>query len=327
MTAPHEGEDGFRAVRWLPGGHAQTIVPSLLPARGLPGAVERLDVGVAPGTAVRVLLHRPPEARGTIVMLHGLGGSAESRYMRRSGRLALARGWAVARVNLRNCGGTEGLATTLYNAGQSGDADAVLAALEARGWPRPFALLGFSLGGNIAVKYVGSSGASCRADVVAGVNPPIDLEACMDALELAGNRLYNAYFTLKLCRHLRRIRAQRPVAGPAASPRSIGGVRGFDDLFTAPDAGYANAIEYYRASSAGAVLSGARRPTLILSAADDPFVPLAAFERFRGASPHVAFTHPASGGHCGYWGQARPRYWAAAAAMAFFERSAPGFGR
>jgi hypothetical protein len=239
--------------------------------------------------------------------------------MRRTGRWALARGWAVARVNLRNCGGTELLASTLYNAGQSDDADAVLAALEAHGWPRPYALMGFSLGGNIAVRYAGLTGAACRADAVVGVNPPIDLTACIDALERPGNRLYHAYFTRELCRHVARIRRRRAVAGPAATVRAVGGVRGFDELFTAPDAGYVDAAAYYTAASAGPVLSGARRPTLILSAENDPFVPMAAFDPFRRASGHVRFVHPRVGGHCGYWAASRPRFWAARVALAYFE--------
>jgi predicted alpha/beta-fold hydrolase len=240
--------------------------------------------------------------------------------MRRTGAAALSRGWALARVNLRNCGGTETLASTLYNAGQSDDVDAVLAALETHGWPRPYALMGFSLGGNIAVKYAGSAGASCRADAVVGVNPPIDLNACIDALERPANRVYHAYFTRELCLHVRRIRAKRAVAGPEATFRAVGGVRRFDDLFTAPDAGYADAAAYYSAASAGPVLAGARRPTLVLSASNDPFVPLAAFEPYRRASRHVLFVHPRGGGHCGYWRDARPRFWAASAALEFFEQ-------
>jgi predicted alpha/beta-fold hydrolase len=309
----------FRPAFWLRGPHGQTIVPSLVPARALPGEREVLDVPVAPGSALRVLLHRPRRARGTLVALHGLGGSAESGYMRRTGASALARGWAIARVNLRTCGRTEALASTLYNAGQTGDADAVLAALDARGCPRPFALVGFSLGGNIALGYAGAAGAACRADAVAGINPPIDLHACIDALERPANRLYHAYFTWKLCVQLRRIRRVRPVPGPDARPLSIGGVRGFDDAFTAPDGGYPGASAYYDAASAGPRLGGARRPGLVLSSSDDPFVPVAAFERFKSASARVRFTHPAGGGHCGYWHGRRPRYWAAETVLSFFE--------
>jgi predicted alpha/beta-fold hydrolase len=291
-----------------------------MPARAVRGPVETIDVEVAAGTRVRLVVTTPKAAsRGTLLAIHGLGGSAESGYMRRTAVQAHARGWTVARLNLRNCGGTEALAATLYNAGQSDDADAALQALEARGLPRPYGLLGFSLGGNIAMRYAGLSGDLCRADAVVGVNPPVDLALCVDAIERTRNALYNAYFTRGLCAQLRRIRRVRTVEGPKATFRAIGGIRGFDDSFTAPDAGYASAADYYRGASAAPVLSGVRRPALILSAQDDPFVPVSMFDAHRAASSALRFAHPAAGGHCGYWGTHWPRYWAADAALRFFE--------
>lgn len=310
----------FRPAPWLRGPHAQTILPALLPARAVRGPVETIDVPVAAGTRVRVVLTLPPAPpRGTLLLIHGLGGSAESGYMRRTAVQAHARGWAVARLNLRNCGGTEALSATLYNAGQSDDADAALRAIEARGLQRPHVLLGFSLGGNIAMRYAGLSGSACRADAVVGVNPPVDLPLCVDAIERAGNVFYNVYFTRNLCAQLRRIRRVREVPGPKASPRAIGGIRAFDELFTAPDAGYASAADYYIGASAGPVLAGLRRPALILSAQDDPFVPVSMFDAHRAASSALRFAHPRAGGHCGYWGARSPRFWAADQALRFFE--------
>jgi uncharacterized protein len=313
----------FKPAPWLRGPHAQTILPALLPARAVRGSIEAIDVPVAPRTRIRILVTRPAAApRGTLLVIHGLGGSAESGYMRRTAAQAHARGWVVARLNLRNCGGTEALASTLYNAGQSGDADAALEAIEAAALPRPHALMGFSLGGNIAMLYAGSSGDACRADAVVGVNPPVDLRRCIDAIERPGNALYHAYFTRGLCAQLRRIRRVRQVPGPKARPGAIGGVRGFDELFTAPDGGYKSADDYYRGASAGPRLSGIRRPSLLLSAQDDPFVPVAMFADYRHASKHLTLAHPPRGGHCGYWGAGSPRFWAAGAALAFLDGEA-----
>ena len=310
----------FVPSRWARGPHLQTILPSLLPV--IPGVAEdgTLDVEVAPGTSVRLSVARGPGARrGTILLVHGLGGSARGTYMVRTARAALFRGWSVVRMNLRNCGGTEGLARTLYNAGQSDDVERVLAALEAADLPRPFAVVGFSLGGNIALRYAGLSGDASRADAIVGVNPPVDLAQCIDALERPANRAYHLYFRAKLIRQLRAIRKVRDVPGPEASWRGILGVRAFDDAFTAPDAGYAGAAEYYRGASSGPVLEGLRRPTLVLSAADDPFVPVTMFPEWKDASRFLRFDHPVSGGHCGYWSAGTPRYWAAEVALGFLD--------
>ncbi|HXV75004.1 MAG TPA: alpha/beta fold hydrolase, partial [Candidatus Polarisedimenticolaceae bacterium] len=241
--------------------------------------------------------------------------------MRRTARQAIDAGWVVARMNLRNCGGTEPLSTTLYNAGQEQDVGCVLAALDRGGAPRPLAVAGFSLGGNLVLLHAGRSADSCVADAVIAVNPPIELERCADAIEMPRNRVYQAYYVRRLCTQLRRIAAVRSVPGDPPVPAEIRTVRRFDDRYTAPDAGFDSAAAYYRASSAAPVLDAVRRPALIVSAEDDPFVPHEMFMRHH-ALPHFAFVHPAGGGHCGYIQSGRPWFWAAHALLGFLD-SAP----
>lgn len=284
---------------------------------------------VEPGSRIRILVSRPPgRGRGTIVLIHGLGGSANSGYLRRSARMALQRGWAAVRVNLRNCGGTEALSKTLYNAGQSEDVGRVLGELETAGLPRPFGLVGFSLGGNLALRYAGLAAADCRADAVVGVSPPVDLEACVRCLEEPRNAIYQAYFTWKLCRLLRRIRSSRPVPGPDPKARVIRSVRRFDTLYTAPDGGYPSAEAYYREASAGPHLKSLRAPALILSSLNDPLVPVEMFgSSSRNVPGGLRLLLPARGGHVGYWQSGAPRFWAAKAALDFLEEVTPSRGR
>lgn len=304
--------EAHRPPVWLPGRHLQTIVPSLVPVR-LPGpAPASLDVPVAPNATVRCEIDRPEgRSTGTLLLIHGLGGSARAPYLLRLARHALARGYTSVRMNLRTCGGTEALSATLYNAGQGDDAGAVLSALDREGFPRPFVAAGFSLGGNLVTRYAGTSGAACLADAVVGINPPLDLEGCLRGIERPGNAIYQIRFVLLLCAQVTRLRRRRPVAGPSAAPWRVRTLRRFDDGFTAPDAGYATAETYYAGASAGPRLSGTRRPVLILSAANDPFVDVDTLAPFRDASPRVRWAHPREGGHCGYWQSGRPRVWAA----------------
>lgn len=309
------------------------MFPAVWPVPRLHGA-ENVWVEVETRTEVRLDVTRPDGSPvGTLLLIHGMGGSAESPYMRRTAAAGRARGWIVARMNLRNCGGTESRAATLYNAGQSGDVDRVFGALESRGFPRPFMVAGFSLGGNMALRYAGLSGAECRADAVAGVNPPVDLAWCLRALERPGNAVYQIYFSALLCAQVSRVRKIRALPGPRASLLRIRGVRAFDEAFTAPDAGFASSADYYAGASSAPNLASIHVPALIVSAANDPFVPVAMFApHAQGPPGRLRFLHPRRGGHVGYWNGRADPFWAAVAILDFFEqslsdrrsRSAPG---
>jgi len=322
LTASNDLTDGFRPAPWLPGRHLQTILPTLLPGPSVGAEPEARLVEVVPGSRIQILVSSPSGApRGTLVLIHGLGGCADSGYLRRTARMALQRGWYAVRVNLRNCGGTEALAQTLYNAGQSEDAGRVLEEIEAAGLPRPFGVVGFSLGGNLALRYAGLAGAACRADALVGINPPVDLEACVRCLEEPRNTVYQAYFTWKLCRLLRRIRRTRSVPGPFPKARAIRSVRRFDTLYTAPDGGYSSAEEYYRHASAAPHLRSLGVPALIVSSRNDPLVPVEMFgEKTCGKSGKLRLLLPARGGHVGYWQSGTPRFWAGKAALDFLEQ-------
>ncbi|HEU5180853.1 MAG TPA: alpha/beta fold hydrolase [Candidatus Polarisedimenticolia bacterium] len=311
--------DGFRPAPYLPGRHLQTIVPAFFPPSWPPRESETLQVEAAPGNRLLLRVDRPAAPRGTLVLVHGLGGSADSGYMRRTASLALSRGWITVRVNLRNCGGTEALARTLYNAGQSDDAGSVLESLAEAGFARPFTIVGFSLGGNLVLRYAGMAGGRCHAAAIAAVNPPVDLEASVRSLERWNNAVYHGYFTWRLCSLLRRIRRVRIVPGPAADPLRIRSVRRFDELFTAPDAGYASADDYYRHASAAPFLETIAVPTLILSSRDDPFVPAEIFRSAREACPRLTLVQPGRGGHVGYWQAHPPRFWAGWAVLEYLE--------
>ncbi|MDA0350651.1 MAG: alpha/beta fold hydrolase [Chloroflexi bacterium] len=331
-----DGTRPFRAARWLPGGHLQTVGPALfsLPPEPLSrrivveveAASEAAPGGGAGGargaSSVEVLIsenvRRP--ARGTIVTVHGLGGSARTGDSRRTATQALAAGWDVARVNLRNCGGTEALSSTLYNATQSGDIGQVLGALEREGLPRPYAVVSFSLGANQVLLHAAEAGAGCGADAIVAVNPPIDLAAANRAIRRPENALYHLRYTQSLCALLDRVRTDRPVAGPPARWWQLRSVRRFDQQYTVPDAGQPDVETYYAVASAGPRLGAITVPTLVLSAVDDPIVRLESFEAYRTPRDHaVRFEHPASGGHCGYWQRGQPRPWAPRRALAFLD--------
>ena len=309
---------------WMRGGHLETILASALTLPIPPFDAERHLVEVAPDTCVETWWSTPAEARrGSLLIVHGLGGSVRRPHVLAMTDEALRRGWHAVRVNLRNHGGTEHLASTLFSAAQSDDIGVVLEAMEARGLPRPYVVTGASLGANMALRYAALAGASSLADAVVAMNPALDFFVIERQIHRPSNFVYRLNFVLGLCRVLNAIREIRPVPGPPADLRHIRSIREFDHHFTAPAAGFPDVDAYYRAAGAGSVIDRLRVPTLILTARNDPFIPAPLIARHHGAAEgRVQVMLTDRGGHVGYRVRdedGRARFWAARPALDWIE--------
>jgi len=313
---------------WMRGGHLETILASTLPLPLPPIEATRRLVEVAPDTAVETFWSTPPTThptapRGSVLVIHGLGGSATRPHVLATTDEALRRGWHAVRVNLRNHGGTEALAATLFSAVQSDDIGAVLAAMEASGLPRPYIVAGASLGANMALRYAALEGSASRADAIIALNPALDFFVIERQIHRPTNLVYRLNFVLGLCAMLNAIRSLRHVPGPPADLRHIRSIREFDHHFTAPAAGFEDVDAYYRAAAAGPLLQGLRVPALVLTARNDPFVPWPLIARHHGAADgrvQVALTD--RGGHVGYRvtdEHGAPRFWAAPVGLEWAE--------
>ena len=259
---------------------------------------------------VRVEEQRPDgNARGEFVLVHGLESSSAAGYMRSMAQTALEAGFAVHRMNLRTCGGTEHLCKTMYHAGLTGDLRHLL---EQNREPGPNYVVGYSLGGNLALKLAGEMGEDARRlmAAVCAVCVPIDLASCSRRLGQPRNRLYERRF---IGRMKDRIRRRSQIMPELYSTKVLDGIRSmwdFDDRITAPAFGFRDAGDYYGTQSATRFLDRIRVPALVVPAKDDPLIP---FEVFR----HAAFeTNPAlrlepveHGGHLGFLARSRPRFW------------------
>ncbi|MGE5358305.1 MAG: YheT family hydrolase [Bacteroidales bacterium] len=271
-----------------------------------------------PGT--RVLAHcnwQPDRLRQPLlVALHGLEGSSESSYVRGLAEKAYLAGFNVVRLNHRNCGGTETLTPSLYHSGLTIDARAVVEELVDRDGFRQVGLAGYSLGGNVALKLAGEYGDRAPAALrfAAAVSPPIDLTAATILLERPRNRIYQWYFLASLKRRIVRKAQMFPGRYSTDGLGRIRTIRAFDDRYTAPDAGYGNAEDYYDRASCIHAIPRIAVPTLIISASDDPFIPTGPFGDPRvGGNPNVEVVITSHGGHCGFIGQRcteHDGYWA-----------------
>lgn len=260
------------------------------------------------------------EARPAVLLIHGLGGSDGASYVAATGRHAWALGFHVLRMNLRGAGDSEALCPRLYNAGLDGDVVAVLGDA-ARVVPR-LGIVAFSLGANVSLLALGRRDARVPAGVGAmvSVSAPLDLASCAGALETSGNRLYQEYFMLMLRRAYRRLQSRRPDLYELGRERGTRTIRQYDEAITAPYGGYRSAGDYYARCSAGPTLVDVTRPTLLLSASDDPMVPAESVARWPlPASGRVTSETLPTGGHVGFVAPtaAPGQFWAAERAMAF----------
>jgi predicted alpha/beta-fold hydrolase len=251
--------------------------------------------------------------------------------MRGLAEQAVARGWSAVLLNQRNCGGTEHLTPRLYHSGLTADPRAVIEELRTADGISRIGVIGYSLGGNLAVKLAAEASDEPASPVraVAAVSPTIDLELCVRAIERRANYPYQWNFVRNLRGRMRRKSRSWPGAFDLAPLGAIWSIRKFDDVYTAPHHGFDGASDYYHRASALRVVDRIRIPTLILTAEDDPFVPA---DQFRSASltanPFLTVRIEAHGGHCGFV-SATPgpaRYWAEhtavgllASAMAVFD--------
>jgi hypothetical protein len=239
------------------------------------------------------------------LLMHGLGGCHQSVYMRRTAAKLCEHGVRVFRMDLRGCGAGVELARLPYHSGRSADAAAALRYVAEQCPGSSVTLVGYSLGGNIALKLAGESAGSppdnlCR---VMAVCPPSDLSACSAWIGRLRNRGYDRYFAKLLGKQLLDRKARAPQAVSVDFARRPRQLREIDDWFTAPVCGFGTAENYYRQSSSAPLLPDIRVPTLIVAAADDPLVPRQMFEALR-LSPTTTLRVTRHGGHLGFIGTA-----------------------
>lgn len=283
----------------------QTLASFFLPRRfPLPATDDRL-IEVEPGVPVLCRCHWQADRRSalTLISVHGLEGSSESHYMLGIAEKGLAAGMNVVRMNQRTCGGTDGLAPTLYHSGRSADVMAVAQNLIQNDGVTRFALAGFSMGGNLVLKTAGEWAASGppQFKAVAAVCPAADLAASADALHLPANRLYEQYFLWKLKARMKVKARCFPGKYDLSRLRDLMSLRDFDDKVTAYYCGFEGASDYYARSAAANVLDQIAVTTFILYAKNDPFIRLLPETRRKiAANSNIAFVETEDGGHCSF---------------------------
>jgi predicted alpha/beta-fold hydrolase len=287
----------FTPPHFLRNGHAQTILPVLFPRR-VPLAFTRERLDLDDGDFLDLDWARHGNRR-LAILLHGLEGSSTQTYIRGMATALLAAKWDVLAWNFRGCSGEPNRLLRTYHSGETDDLRAVIARAAAD-YPR-MALIGFSLGGNVLLKYLGERPPHPAIASAAAICAPIDLAACAGKLDREWtNSIYLRRFLVSLAAKIEEKARIFPELD-ASGVRRLRSFQAFDDRYTGPMHGFRDAVDYWTRSSARQFLPRITAPTLLLSPRNDPFLAPEAFPWEEAqANPHLFLEAPESGGHVGF---------------------------
>jgi predicted alpha/beta-fold hydrolase len=295
----------FRPLPLLRNPHVQTVLGALVPGPNCPLPDQRHLIRMPDGD--RLVLHnntplgwKPGDPLA--LLIHGLSGSHASPNVCRLAALLLARRVRVVRMDQRGAGAGVALARGVYHAGRSDDVRAALVEMHKWSPTSPLLLIGLSLGGALALRLAGEAASLPVPGLtrLVAVSPPIDLPLCSALLSLPQNRIYEDNFLRDLLIAARQRQRFFPDLPPLRLPRRLT-MRLFDDLYTAPRSGFADALDYYHKASCAALVPNIPIPALILTARDDPFIAIEPFEKLQ-VPPHILVRIVKHGGHLGFLG-------------------------
>lgn len=243
----------------------------------------------------------PDSETPTLILLHGLEGDAGRPYVLRTARKAAQAGFRTARLNMRCCGDAEGLSTRFYHGAQSEVVAAACDWIQAAYPKSPICLLGFSLGGNLALRAAALERIPNLLATVA-ICPPVDAHLSAQALCNWENRHYHYRFVRSMVARVHRLQQRTGISNhyPLSKRMTL---MEFDTVFTVPHGGFRDLNHYYDICSTRGLLEQITTPWLIIAAQDDPMVP---FVSFHGLEDHPNLLAPAHGGHLGFVGQSSP---------------------
>jgi predicted alpha/beta-fold hydrolase len=289
----------FHPPPLLRNGHLQTILGAVL-RRRMDAGFERERLELPDGDFLDLRWLRRGSDR-LAILSHGLEGSADDGCMRGMAVALRKAGWDALAWNYRGCGSEPNRLARFYHSGETADLETVVRHGASRGYSR-IALIGFSLGGNLTLKYLGEAPPHPTVVAAAAISAPIDLAASADVLDQYwGNRIYLRRFMRRLLAKVEAKAVRFPDKFDVRGCRSIRSFQQFDDRFTAPLHGFRDAADYWARSSALQFLPRITVPALLVSALDDPFLAPSCFPMAEAEHNAAVYLEaPRSGGHLGF---------------------------
>lgn len=305
---------------WHAGGHLQTVIPGLFRrVKGIDYQRERI---VTPdGDFLDLDWLKTGKSRNLVVITHGLEGNSGAQYVRGTAKIFSAHGWDALAWNCRSCSGEMNRQFRMYHHGDIEDISTVIQHALSEGKYDTIVLVGYSMGANISMKYLGLKGADVPPQLRAAAvfSAPCDIRAGADVLDRWDNAVYKYRFMLSLYRKIKIKAAQHPGKIDTSKFKVVRRWRDFDEHFSAPISGYASAADFHQQASAKNFLAGIRVPTLLVSANNDPILTPECFPiDIARDHPYFYFELTKGGGHCGFVQRRGGKFsWAEKRAMEF----------
>jgi predicted alpha/beta-fold hydrolase len=312
----------FRPAWWLPGPHLQTLWASIARRRANP-AFETERLRLSDGDFVDLCWTTPKDQGPIVLILHGLEGSVRSKYAAAIASAVQRCKWTAVVFQFRGCSGEPNIKDRSYHSGDTADLAHIVATIRHRYPTRPIGAVGYSVGGNVLLKYLGERGADTALCAAAAVSVPFDLANGADRLNRGLSRFYQWHLVRSLRRKVRRKFRHRTAPIDIAKLGDWNTFWLFDEYVTAPLHGFRDAAQYYTESSSRRYLPSIERPTLIIHAEDDPFLTPAAIPTSNELSAATTLELTARGGHVGFVSgrlPLYPRYWLEGRIIAYLER-------
>ncbi|MBE0470321.1 MAG: hydrolase [Methyloprofundus sp.] len=309
----------FKPAWWLNNPHFQTIYPALF--RKPPELVVTRERLITEDHDFIDIDFYGEGQLPLVILLHGLTGSSQSGYIKGLQQALLAQGLRSAALNFRGCSGTFNDSSRCYHSGETGDIDFLYRTLRAREPQTPMAAVGFSLGGNVLLKWLGEQGNNSQLFAATAVSVPLVLSACASKLDSGFSKIYRASLLRELKDYVRLKQVHLEALGKTEEAellRQIGDLENiksfwqYDDRVIASLYDFANVVDYYQRSSSRQFLHAIAVPTLLIQAQDDPFMTPEVIPELSELSASVSLEISKAGGHVGFiagnnpW---QPDYW------------------
>ena len=308
-------EKKFQPAWWLPGGHTQTLWRKFTVKDAVLQGRERLEL--ADGDFIDIDWceefsgkdQQPEAGSGIVVIIHGLGGCSSSPYVIALQKRLAGQGKRSVAMNFRGCSGEPNNLARAYHSGVSEDLNEVFIMLRAAFPNEEFMFVGYSLGANVLLKWLGEREHDDQITKAVAVSTPFRLDDCSKAMLRGTSRFYGSYFVNLLRNEFnskindfntRGLDKQCEILASLGDLDRINSLWEFDDLVTAPLHGFKNADDYYEKCSSAQFLGQINTDTLLIQSKNDPLIPASALPRAQSLSPCVKMELSAKGGHVGF---------------------------